>query len=127
MQSLSAKTLHGGASLRAEPAGLGFETGAIGGIAQDRMADMGQMHPNLVGAAGLEGTSEQARDRLAVRACEPFQHLPMGHRRAAAFAHRPFVSGSGVTVERGVDGALGPAGRAPDEGEIAALDAAIGL
>ena len=46
----------------------------------------------------------------------------MGHRRAAAFAHGALVAGVRMAVERGVDGAFRPVGRAPDEGEIAALE-----
>jgi hypothetical protein len=34
------------------------------------MADRGQMHPDLVGAAGFEPAGQQARDRLAVASVE---------------------------------------------------------
>ena len=53
MQSLSAKALHGGFGLRAQKAGFGLETSAVSGVAQDWMADMGHMNPDLVGAAGF--------------------------------------------------------------------------
>ena len=121
MQRLAAERQRG-AGLRAEQAGLGLEAGAVGGVAQDRVADMGQMHPDLVGAAGFQGAGEQAGDRLAVAGRQSFQHLPMGDGRAAAFAHGALVAGMRMAVERGVDGAFRPVGRAPDEGEIAALE-----
>ena len=54
MQSLSAKALQGGAGLGRQPGGLGAEPGPIDRVAQQRVADMGQMHPDLVGAAGIE-------------------------------------------------------------------------
>src|SRR5665647_3586009 len=75
MQGLSAKTLQSGFCLGAEPAGFGLESGAVGGVAQDRMADMGQMHPDLMGPAGFEGAGEQAGDRLAVVAAVSYTHL----------------------------------------------------
>ncbi len=53
---------------------------------------MGQMDPDLVGAAGLQAAGEQAGDRLAVGAGVALQHLPMGDRRAAAFAHGELVA-----------------------------------
>ena len=68
MQSLSAKTRQRGAGFRASQAGFGLEAGAVCGVAQDRMADMGEMHPDLVGAAGFQGACQEARDRLAVAA-----------------------------------------------------------
>src|SRR6202044_1647416 len=46
----------------------------------------------------------------------------MGDRLAAALAHRHAVAGFGVTVERLVDRAVGAVGRAPDQGEVAALE-----
>ena len=50
----------------AEPVGLGLEVGAVDGIAQKRVADMGEVDPDLVGAAGFELAGEQRGDRLAV-------------------------------------------------------------
>src|SRR5208283_6159154 len=124
MQGLSAKTFQGGAGRGRQPTGLGPEAGPIAGIAQDRMADMGQMHPDLVGAAGLERTGQKAGDRFAVWPGEALQHLPMGYCRPPALAYRALIAGLRVTVERSVDGALRPAGRPPHDGEIAAFDPA---
>src|SRR5450759_1445870 len=84
MQGLPSKTFQGGAGGGGKQAGLGLEAGAVASVAQDRMADMGQMHSNLVGAAGLQGASQQAGDRLAVGADIALERLPMGHRLAPA-------------------------------------------
>src|SRR5665811_1986359 len=127
MQGVPSKTFQGGAGGGGKQAGLGLEAGAVAGVAQDRMADMGQMHSNLVGAAGLQGASQQAGDRLAVGADIALERLPMGYRLASARAHRALVAGMGMAVARSVDGAFRAGGRAPDQGEIAALDAAVGL
>ena len=84
------------------------------------MADGGEVHPDLVGAAGFEPAGEQAGDRRAVGAGIALEHLPMGDGFAAALAHRHLVAGARVAVDRLVDGAARPVGRAPDEGQIAA-------
>src|SRR6476620_10056922 len=47
-------------------AGLGLEVRSIEGIAQQRMADMGQMERDLVVAAVFELSGPECRDRLAV-------------------------------------------------------------
>ena len=46
--------------------GLGLEAGPVDGIAQERMADMGEMDPDLVGPPGLEPAGEEGGDRLSV-------------------------------------------------------------
>ena len=68
MQGLSAKGLQRLARPPAQLRRLGLEARAVDVVAQQRMADMGQMHPDLVGAAGFQPAGEQARDRLAVGA-----------------------------------------------------------
>ena len=40
--------------------------GAVDGVAEQGVADMGEMHPDLMGAAGLELAGELRGDRLAV-------------------------------------------------------------
>src|SRR5664279_1992040 len=120
MQGLSAKSRQGGLRLGAEEAGFGLEAGAIGGVAQDRMADMGQVDTDLVGAAGFQRAGQEARDRLAIAPVEGLQKLPMSDGLAAALAHRPLLAVMRIAVERGFDGALRPVGRAPDESKVAA-------
>src|SRR5450759_4240211 len=100
MQGLSSKTFQDSAGGGGKQAGLGLEAGAVAGVAQDRMADMGQMHSNLVGAAGLQGASQQAGDRLAVGADIALDRHPQ------ARAHRALVAGLRMAVERSVDGAF---------------------
>ena len=51
----------------------------------------------------------------------------MGDRVAAACADRALVARLRMAVERGVDGALRPARRAPNQSEIAAFERAFGL
>ena len=68
---------------------LGLEAGPVDVVAEQRMADMGEMHPDLVGAAGLQPAGEQARDRLAVGSGVDFQPLPVGDRPRARPAAPP--------------------------------------
>src|SRR3954453_10946332 len=96
-------------------AGFGFEMGAIDAVAHQGMADMGEMHPDLVGAAGLELASQQRRDRLAVASLKSLLDLPVGDRLAAALAHRHFLPGMRMTVDRRLDRAALPAGHSPDK------------
>ena len=46
---------------RVEPVRLGLEAGAIDRIAEQRMADMGEMDPDLVRAPGLQPARDQRR------------------------------------------------------------------
>src|SRR5437868_11342571 len=59
---LSAKGLERCASLRIQKRGLGLEAGAVNLIPQQRMADVGEMHPDLMGPAGY-----QPADRKSTR------------------------------------------------------------
>ena len=68
-----------------------------------RVAEMGQMHADLVRPAGLQPAGEEACDRLSVDPRIFFQKFPMGHRLAAVRADRLLVAGVGVAPERGVD------------------------
>src|SRR5258708_4855337 len=115
MQGLSAKGLEGRSGLGGEAGGLGLEASAIDVVAEERMADRGKMDADLMGAPGLQPAGQQAGDRRAIGAKVALQQLPMGHGLAAAIAYRHLVAGARVTVERLVDGAARPVGRAPDE------------
>ena len=86
MQCLSAKGLNGLASLRIEECDLGLEAGAVSVVAEQRVADMGEMHADLVSTAGFQPAGEQAGDRLAVRADVFLQEFPVGYRLAPAGA-----------------------------------------
>ncbi|MHC2247105.1 hypothetical protein ACVJH7_006412 [Bradyrhizobium elkanii] len=85
------------------------------------MAEMGEVHPDLMGPPGLEPAREQGGDRLAVAAGKAREHFEMGDRLAAALAHRHLLAGVRVAVDRRVDRAVGPVRDAPDERHVAAL------
>src|ERR1700733_12780705 len=107
---------------------LGAKTGPVDAVSDHGMADRGQMDADLMRAAGLEPAGEQAGHGLApsvarsVGSAKALAHLPMGNRLARAFAHRHAVAGARVTADRPVDAAARALRRAPDEGEIAALE-----
>ncbi len=101
-------------------AGLGFEVRTIDGIAHQGVADMGEMHPDLMGAAGLELAGQKRRDRFAVAPVKGLLDLPMGNRLAAAFAHRHFLPGKSMPVDRRVDRAALAVRHAPYECHVAA-------
>src|SRR6188474_3265645 len=115
MQSLSAKGCQGVAGSWGKKARLGPESSAIRGVPQNWMAQMRQMHADLVGASGLQGAGEQAGDRgLRTGRGEAFEHLPMGDRRTPVAADCLPVARLRMTAERGVDCAFWLSGRAPD-------------
>ena len=68
MQGLSSKTLQGVPGGRRQPARLGLEARAVGCVAQERMAGMGEMDADLVGAAGFQPAFDQAGRRFPVLA-----------------------------------------------------------
>ena len=78
MQRLASEGGQGGLAPGTEVAGLGFEMRAIDAIAHQRMADMGQMHPDLMGASGLQLAGQQGGDRLAVAPVEGSPRFPNG-------------------------------------------------
>src|SRR6266700_5973378 len=102
-------------------AGLGLEMRAIDGITQQGMADMGEMHPDLVGAAGFEPAGEEGTDGLAVAPLEALLDLPMRDRLAATLADRHLLPGARVAVDGCVDRAALPVRHAPGESQVAPL------
>src|SRR6476646_11810156 len=122
MQGLSSKTFEGLARRLGQARRLGLEARSVGGVPQHRMAGVGEVDADLVGAAGFQPALDQARyglvALLAVLAAEALQHLPMGDGGAALGADRHPVAALGMAIDRRVDGALLAGGRAPDEGEI---------
>src|SRR5581483_5707294 len=125
MQGLSAKTPGHGLGLRAEQSELSLEALAVELVAEERVPDMGEVHPDLVRASGLQSAGKEARDSLAVGPGIALQHLPMGDGCAAALAHRAFFPRMRVPVERRVDRPARALRRVPDEGEVAALQHAV--
>src|SRR3954454_7498119 len=106
MQSLSSKGLKGLAGFGSEERGLGLEAGPIDVVAEQRVADMGEMYPDLMRAAGFQPARKEARDRLAVVPKIRLEPLPVGDCLAATRADRLLVACLRVAVERGVDRAL---------------------
>ena len=72
MERLAVEGDERGLCFLSEMAGLGLEVRAVDGIAHQRMADMGEVHPDLMSPSGLEPAGEQRGDRLAVA---PLKHL----------------------------------------------------
>src|SRR5262245_55094644 len=121
MQSLPFKSCQSVACLRTKKARLGSESGAVGGVAQNWMPQMGQVHADLVGASGFQGAGEQAGDRgLGAGRSETFEHMPMSDGCTPVGADRLFVARLRMAAEGCVDRAFRLSGRAPDEGELAA-------
>ena len=64
--------------------GQGFEPfwgcASVDSVPHHRVADMAQMHPDLVGASGFQTAFDQARDRP-----EALDHLRMGDRGLPLF------------------------------------------
>src|SRR5512139_1671752 len=116
MEGLSAKGLQDGTRPRAQAARFCPESRPVGAIAEDRMSDMGKMHPDLVGAAGFQCAGQQAYDwdRRAGWG-EALQDLPVGDSRPAVTAHRLLVARLRVTAKRSVDRALRPRRRTPHQ------------
>ena len=75
------------------PAGAG----AIHRVANQGMADVGQMHANLVGTARLQRTFDQGAVQKA------FENAVMGARRFAGPDHRHFGSLRGMAAHRRID------------------------
>ena len=63
MEGLSAKGRQGFGGLGGETGGPGLEAGAVDRIAHQRVADMGEMDPDLMGAAGLQPAGEELQFR----------------------------------------------------------------
>src|SRR5437764_12044481 len=80
--------------------GLGLEMRTVHAVAHQGMADMGKMHPDLMGAPGLELTGQQRRDRFAVAPLDAFLDLPMGDALTAALAQRQLLAGLRLASNR---------------------------
>ena len=87
-------------ALGAEMAGLGFEMRAIDAVAQQGMADMGEMHPDLMGAPGLELAGQQCGDGLAVAPLKGFLNFPVGDRLTAALLKPTALRCSALDIQR---------------------------
>src|SRR5437879_13486539 len=84
MKGLAIKPGEGVAGFRAEQRRLGLESRSIDPVAEQGMADMGKMHPDLVGPAGFQPTGKQARNRIRAGPEIAFRHLPARPRMPTA-------------------------------------------
>src|SRR5829696_3318466 len=121
MQGLPSKSLQGSGGRRQQSGSLGPKTGAVDAIAQQGMADMGEMDSDLVGAPGLQPAGEQAGDRGVIGSGIALQYLPMGDGLAAPHPDGHFVAGVRMAVDRLVDRTLGAVGDSPDESKVPSL------
>jgi len=114
MQRLAAQLLYGRARGFGQFRDLGFEPRAIGRGANQRMADMGHMHADLMGATGLKLAAQQRGDAVIL------DLLPMGDGFAAARfgRHGHFLALGRMSAEEGFNGSMGAIRNAPDESEI---------
>src|SRR5580704_19150846 len=99
MQGLSSKPLKSFAGLRGQTGGFGSKAGPIGVIAQQRVADGGQMNADLVRTPGHQPAGQQAGDRGSIGTGEALQDLPVSYGRAAVWTHRHFVAGTRMAAE----------------------------
>src|SRR5215472_13522837 len=82
--------------LATEQGRLGLEPWPIDAVPEQRVADMGKMHPDLMRPARLEPASQEARHRIASGALVPLHDLPICYRVPAALADCHLVPGVGV-------------------------------
>ena len=78
--------------------------GPVHRVPQDRMADVGHVDPDLMGAAGLQPALHIGK------AGEPLQYLPMGYGGPAVCHHRHFLAVCGMSA----DGRVHSAGVLPE-------------
>lgn len=105
MQRLSRKAVDGASCRFIKQVRLGAKGRAIFGVADQRMADMGHVHADLMGAAGFQAAlhhrGEAGRIRLFMKT---FHNLVMGYRLA------------GIVRVLALDGAFGAVGAAAECG-----------
>src|ERR1043165_6934828 len=101
VQGLSAKSLQGLPGVLLQADGLGLEAGAVGVVAEQRMAKMRQVDADLVRPARLQPAGEQACDRFAVDSGVFLQQFPMRHLLAAVGTDRLPLARLRMAPERG--------------------------
>jgi hypothetical protein len=73
VQRLSPQVMKRCRCLGWQPAGARSEVGAVGPIAEQRVADMREMDPDLVRPPRLEPALDEAANRLTGRVAEPLE------------------------------------------------------
>ena len=96
---------------------------AIGGVADQRMTDMGKVHPDLMRSSGFQPAVDQAGDR----AQDPCLQLVVSSRRLAARGnHRHLLPVPRVASDVAFDPALGRTRHPPDHCLVGPIDRAVG-
>ncbi|MND98608.1 hypothetical protein D3C80_909680 [compost metagenome] len=125
MQRLARKAANGAFCRFFQQVRLGAEGGAIFGITDQRIADMGHMHADLVGAAGFQAAFHHRGEAGGVRSfMVTLHHLIMGDRLAGVIRILVFdgaFGAVGTAAECCVDGAAQGARAAPDDGLVGPL------
>ena len=109
----------------------GFRAGrlagaAIGGIADQRMAKMGEMNPDLMGAAGLQAAFDQGSQRPRIGP-EYLQHpVTRARQLAAASQDRHPLAVERTASDLAFDDPVGRARHAPDHRIVSTLDRVVG-
>ncbi len=92
-----------GVGVEERPPGLqGIPVATVGAVADDRVADGGQVHPDLVGAARLEPALDEGADRVVVLG----EDLVAGAGLLARLPHRHAGPPGGGPADGGVDASL---------------------
>ncbi len=103
-----------------------LEAAAVNRISQNRMADMREMHADLMRPAGFEHEPQQ-RNVAAGRSPGKVEHFIMRLSLAAddASRYRDFHAVGAASPEPRIDGPFRPRKLAPDERQIAAMQPAV--
>ncbi len=127
VQGLAAELFKGGACGLGEVSGRGLIAGAIKRIAEDRVADVGHVDADLVGAPGLQPAADQADLGRWRTGRESFGHFIVGDGAAGrlGLGHRHLLAVGGVAGDRLIDGGAAPVRFAPGQGVIGALQPAV--
>ncbi len=97
------------------PAPLGLLQGAVGAVAHDGVAQVRQVYPNLVGAAGEDA---HGQERGPARGVGP-EHAPGRARRPAALVRHGHAHGiARIAADGGLADARGEPGRAVAHGQV---------
>src|SRR5262249_58114513 len=87
MEGLPAESCEFRPGRHRELARFGLEAGAVSGVAEQGVAEVTQVHPDLMRAAGLKFEFKGRSHGLAVTSREDLQPPPMRDRLAAADAN----------------------------------------
>lgn len=108
-----------------ELTGAGGKVGAIDGISQKRVADMGHVDADLVSTAGLQNTAHEARDRNSRTFGQGLQDFVVRNRMFALAHHGHLLPIGLLASQRGIDRSLAPFRHSPHNRLIGTLHASV--